>query len=148
MRKCLEEFASEHEVTVALPSGIAARFDRYEQCENIVCVPLDGSSFCGNDGEKLLACRRGPFDAAVIVSGGLDFTGFTNVLEAIKDLTFQQLIFYNCVGHKEIVKIQRGMRYKWELRMTSVLMRLFRILHPMELLAERIYIQCAELLGL
>lgn len=148
VRKCLEDFASEHEVTAALPAGIAPQFNRYEQCENVVCVPLDGSSFCGKDREKLLACQRGPFDAVVIVSGGLDFTGFSNVLEAIEDLTFQQLIFYNCKGHKEIVKIRRGMRSKWEPRMASVFMRLFQILHPMELLAERVYIQCAELLGL
>ena len=148
VRKCLNEYASEHEVVVALPTGVAAQLDRCEQYGTVEYVYLDSSGFCRNDREKLLAFQNSPFDAAVIVSGKLDFTGFSNVLEAIADLPFRQLIFYNCNGHKEIVKIRHGLKYKWEQCVTSAWMRFFQIIHPMELFVERIYIQCAELLGL
>ena len=94
------------------------------------------------------ALRGVRFDAAVIVSGGYGFPGFQNVLKAIAGLRFKQLVFYNQIGRRETIKIRMGSARVWEKLSISLLTGLFQVTRPVELLIERIYIQCAESLGL
>jgi len=146
---CLREFVSGNEVILIAPSGVGARLiDSIREYDSTRMIRLSAPSFCRDSREELRILQNDRFDAAVIISGGLEFSGFHNVLEAISALTFHQLIFYNSIGHKEIVPIRHGVGRALERYGTSLLFALFQILRPIELLAERIYIRCAELLGL
>jgi len=147
--KCLDEFVPGNEIITVAPTGVAARLaDNIKKYESVKMIRLSGSGFCRDSKEELQILQADRFDAAVIVSGGLEFSGFHNVLEAISALSFQQLIFYNSIGRKEIIPIRHGIGRALEQYGASLLFALFRLSRPVELLAERIYVKCAESLGL
>jgi len=147
--KCLRKFVPGNEIILIAPSGVGARLiDSIRAYGSVRMIRLSSPSFCRDSREELRILQNDRFDAAVIVSGGLEFSGFHNVLEAISALSFHQLIFYNSIGRKEIVPIRRGAGRALERYGTLLLFSLFQILRPIGSLAERIYIRCAELLGL
>ena len=145
IEKCLQEMTPENQVFAAVATGSAERISRF-MGNSGVCIRLKGPSFCQEDYTTLQ--EYGPFDVVVVVSGGSEFTGFSNVIAAISGLSFSHLVFYNSSGYKEIVPMQRKTSLILKQYGTVLLFRFFQVIRPIELLAERIMIQCAELLGL
>lgn len=144
--KCLRELAPGTEAVLVSPASVSAGLAGLP--DNVRLVRLKGSSFGAGPEEGLDALRGVRFDAAVIVSGGYGFPGFQNVVKAIAGLRFKQLVFYNQIGRRETIKIRMGSARVWEKLSISLLTGLFQVTRPVELLIERIYIQCAESLGL
>lgn len=144
--KCLRELHQTAEITVIAPASVAAGLT--EVPKNARLFRLKGPSFGDGPGNELDILKDICFDAVVIVSGGFGFTGFQNVVKVIAGLRFRQMIFYNQIGRRETVRICVGAGRTWERLTVSTLIGLFKVTRPVELLIERTYIQCAELLGL
>lgn len=143
---CISELPSQAEVTVAAPRGAAEGLDEFAAPRPMTMVRLKEASFAG--GQELSSLKETFFDTAVIVSGGLGFTGFQNVIKSIAGLRFRQLLFYNQAGRTSVIRIPAGSRRVLEQAGVFLLEKLFRFFRPAELLIERTYIRCAELLGL
>lgn len=147
--KCLREFEQENDITIAAPSGVGRALKESEDIGNAALLQLSSPSFCDESRVELRPLMNERFDAVVIVSGGLSFERFDNVIGAIAGLHVNDmLIFYNSVGHREIVQVSNGITRMVERHAIELLCGFWRMIRPVELFAERIYIQCAELLGL
>lgn len=144
--KCLRELTAKGEITIVAPAPVAAGLTEIPEKADL--IRLSGSSFGAGPEEQLDALKGICFDTVFIVSGGLGFTNFYNVVNSIAGLKFRQIVFYNRNGRKEVIQLPVGVGRIWARSVTSLLMGFFKITRPIGLLAERIYIQCAELLGL
>lgn len=145
--KCIEELSSSQaEITVAAPCNVAAGLNEFTAIRRVSMVTLKEAGFSA--GQDLTSLQGISFDTAVIVSGGLGFAGFQNVVQAIVGLRFRQLTFYNQIGRKMTIQISAGFSRALERTAVLFMRTLFRIVRPVQLFAERIYIQCAESLGL
>lgn len=144
--KCIEELSSSAEITVVAPRNIAAGLIEFTGARQIPTVPLKETSFVA--GQEMTSLKGTLFDTAIIVSGGLGFAGFHNVIKAIAGLRFRQLLFYNQIGRKEMIQVHTGFGCTLERYTVAFLKTFFDITRPIELFVERIYIQCAELLDL
>lgn len=143
---CISELSPQAEITVAAPRGVAEGLDEFAASRPMTMVRLKEASFAG--GQELSSLKETSFDTAVVVSGGLGFTGFQNVIKSIAGLRFRQLLFYNQIGCKSTIQIPSGFCRTLERAGVFLLEKLFRAFRPMGLFVERMYIQCAELLGL
>lgn len=145
---CIREFKSKGNITVIAPSpvydGLAGLYD----IQGVKLIRLGGYSFDNTSLAEIHFLKNTPFENAVVVSGGLGFVGFHNVIETIRGLQVRNLVFYNKIGHKETIELTLGARRVFERCVITLLMGILGIIRPVELLAERIYIRCAELLGL
>lgn len=144
--KCLRELDSKAEITIIAPAPVASNLAWVPDKADL--IRLSGDSFGACPEHELDALQGVRFDTAVIVSGGLGFTGFHNVAKSISGLRFRELVFYNKLGRKERVPVAIGAGRVLERTAVKFLMGLFKAVRPVELLIERIYIQCAELLVL
>lgn len=146
--KCIQEFITQGNITVIAPSPIYAELSELYRDKNVKLVKLSAHSFQSTSISEIEFLKNTPFDNAIVVSGGLGFVGFHNVIEAINRLQIRNLIFYNKIGHKETIELTFGIRRVFERCAIILLLGILGLVRPIELLAERIYIQCAELLGL
>lgn len=146
--KCIREFSLQGKVTVIAPSSVYTELAVFKNDENVKIVRLSTDKFDNHVISEISMLRDDLYDDAVIVSGGLGFTGFHNVIEMIDRLQIKNLIFYNKIGHTEIVKVSNGFTRILEKSIIGFLLGILKRIRPIELLIERIYIRCAELLGL
>lgn len=148
VKKCIREFEKQGEVTVIAPSPGYVGLSEFFDSEKVSVIELKGNSFNSVSTEGLKQVKDILFDEAVILSGGLGFVGFDNVIETIHCLRIKKCIFYNKTGHKEAVKVPAGAGRVLEKYGVALLLGFFGVIRPVELLMERIYIRCAELLDL
>lgn len=148
VRNCIQEFKSKGKITVIAPSPVYDGLSGLYDGQDVKLVKLSTGSFSETSISEIHFLKNTPFENAVVVSGGLGFVGFHNVIETIRGLQIKNLIFYNKTGHQETVKLAFGVRRVLERCVITLLMGILGFIRPVELFAERIYIRCAELLGL
>lgn len=148
VRNCIQEFKSKGEITVIAPSPVYDGLSGLYDNQGVKLIRLGGVSFDNTSMAEIHFLKNTPFENAVVVSGGFGFVGFHNVIETIRDLQVKNLIFYNKIGNQETVKLTFGVRRMFERCAITLMMGILGLIRPVELLAERIYIRCAELLGL
>lgn len=146
--KCIQEFTSRGNLTVIAPSPVCAQLDQIPVRHGIRMIKLTTNHFTNDSAIEIADLKRLTYSEAVIVSDGLGFIEFNNVIETILPLKINNLIFYNRIGHQETVKLSFGVRRVFERYAITLLMGIFGLIRPIELLLERTYIRCAELLGL
>lgn len=144
---CLREQDPAAEITILAAAPVAASLMVPPE-GNARLIRLNGGSFGEGPEREIDALKGIRFDTVFIVSGGLGFTGFQNVIQSISGLQFRQIVFYNKLGRRETICLPAGVGRVWERTTTRLLIGAFKITRPIGLLAERIYVRCAELLGL
>lgn len=146
--KCIQEFASRGNLTVIAPPPAYAQLAQIPACRGIRMIKLTTNRFTNDSAIEDADLKSLTYSGAVIVSDGLGFIEFNDVIETILPLKINRLIFYNRIGHQETVKLSFGARRVFERCAVALLMGIFGLIRPIELLLERTYIRCAELLGL
>lgn len=146
--KCIREYSSQGKVTVIAPAPVYAGLAAFQKDERVRLFALKAESFNENSIAEMQWIRAISYETAIVVSGGLGFIGFDNVIKTISGLKMKNLVFYNKMGHKELVKLPYGMQRVCERYTVPLLMCFFACIRPIELAFERIYIRCAELLDL
>lgn len=147
--KCLKEFEQGNDITIVAPSGVGRVLKESEDIGDAVLIPMATRSFSDEAKEELKLLLDKPFDAVIIVSGAMSFPGYDNVLNFIDGLDWNNtLIFYNSAGQKEVIHIPNRFGQRLERYAVGLLYGFWSIIRPAELFVERVYIQCAELLGL
>ncbi len=147
--KCLREFQQGNDITVVVPSDVGRVLKESEDIGSAELIRLKGKRFCDDSIAELEPLKNEQFDAAVMVSEGPAFVGFDKVIETIDGLRFNgTLIFYNSIGHREVIYVPNGVGRILERCAVRLLYGFCSMIRPIELFVERIYIQCAELLGL
>lgn len=146
--KCVKEFSPQADITIVAPSTVFHGLRELSDLPQVSMLSLKAAGFGGDREQVWDSLKKIRFDAVIVVSGGLGFNGFHNVIRGIAGLRFTELVFYNQIGRKETIRVRTGGARSLERCAVSFLSALFQLIRPMELLIEGIYIQCAELLGL
>lgn len=81
--KCIREFSVQGEVIVIAPSPVYDGLPEFDNADRVRVIKFNGSSFNNISNDGMDSLSNISFDKAIIVSGGLGFIGFNNVIETI-----------------------------------------------------------------
>jgi hypothetical protein len=81
-----------------------------------------------------------PIDSAVIVSGGVEFFQFYNVVDIVKNLLIGSIIFYNVNGECNTYICPKRLRTVYEKFFIPILINVFLFMNRLERLLERTFL--------
>ena len=126
---------------VLIPNRAWSDFSDLLDTEKAHCIRLSADSFDDVPETDLQTIKSIPFNTAVIVSGGLGFMRFYNVIEVLSQLyVTEKLVFYNSAGNENIYTMPQGIKRVVEKYYALFMMKIFLYMNKIGLFFERIFV--------